>query len=224
MASLLLFPVGVVAGVLAEAAAIEAPISEVRERSKRLGLVAVATGLLFAATPLVVGVNWVLPAYLWFVAITVSLTLTDIDSKLIPNRILFPGTAIALVLLAGGTLLDVLVGNVTVELGDLIRPLLGGGAYFLLLLIMAFVGPEGAMGGGDVKLGFLLGVFTAYPSWDVFMVAVLAAFILGGVVSLLLIITRIRDRKSAIAFGPYLIAGAYVALAWGASIAEWYLG
>jgi leader peptidase (prepilin peptidase)/N-methyltransferase len=44
------------------------------------------------------------------------------------------------------------------------------------------------------------------------------------VVSIVLIVTRIRDRKDAIAFGPYLIAGTYVALAWGATIAEWYLG
>lgn len=215
MASLILFPLGLVVGVIAEAVAIEAPLAEVRRRSNRLALVAVATGLLFAATPLVIGLNWVLPAYLWFVAVTVTLTLTDLDSKLIPNRILFPGTAIALVLLYVGSL---------AEGGALLRPLLGGAAYYLLLLVLALVGPSGAMGGGDVKLGFLLGVFTAYPSWDVLMVAVLAAFVLGGLVSIILIVTRIRDRKDAIAFGPYLIAGAYVALAWGATIAEWYLG
>jgi leader peptidase (prepilin peptidase)/N-methyltransferase len=106
----------------------------------------------------------------------------------------------------------------------LLRPLLGGGAYYLRVLVLALVGPSGAMGGGDVKLGFLLGVFTAYPSWDVMMVSVLAAFLLGGLVSIVLIVTRARDRKDAIAFGPYLIAGAYVGLAWGATIAEWYLG
>jgi leader peptidase (prepilin peptidase)/N-methyltransferase len=215
MASLILFPVGLIVGVIAEAVAIEAPLSRIRERSNRLALVAVGTGLLFAATPLVIGVHWVLPAYLWFVAVTVTLTLTDFDSKLIPNRILFPGTAIALVLLYAGSL---------VEGGALLRPLLGGGAYYLLLLVLALVGPSGAMGGGDVKLGFLLGVFTAYPSWDVMMVSVLAAFLLGGLVSIVLMVTRVRDRKDAIAFGPYLIAGAYVGLAWGATIAEWYLG
>lgn len=215
MASLILFPVGLVVGVLAEAVAIEAPLSEVRERSSRLALVSVATGLLFAATPLVVGVNWVLPAYLWFVALTVTLTLTDIDSKLIPNRILFPGTAVALVLLYAGSL---------IEGQALLRPLLGGAVYYLLLLVLALVGPSGGMGGGDVKLGFLLGVFTAYPSWDTLIVAVLAAFIVGGLVSVVLMVTRIRGRKDAIAFGPYLIVGAYIALAWGAAIADWYVG
>ena len=215
MASLILFPVGLVAGVLAEAVAIGAPVKEVRERSNRLALVVVYTGLLFAATPLVIGVNWVLPAYLWFVALTVTLTLTDIADKLIPNRILFPGTAIAVALLYGGSL---------IEGGALLRPLLGGAAYYAILLVLALVGPSGGMGGGDVKLGFLLGVFTAYPSWDTLIVAVLVAFLVGGLVSLILIVTRLRDRSDAIAFGPYLIWGAYASLAWGASIAEWYLG
>ncbi len=215
MASLILFPVGLAVGVLAETVAIASPLSEVRERSKRLALVVLYTGLLFAATPLVVGINWVLPAYLWFVAVTVTLTLTDIDSKLIPNRILFPGTAIAVVLLYGGSL---------IEGGALLRPVLGGVAYYGILLVLALVGPSGGMGGGDVKLGFLLGVFAAYPSWHTFIVAVLVAFLAGGLVSVILILSRMRDRSDAIAFGPYLIWGAYISLAWGASIAEWYLG
>ena len=224
MVSLLLLPVGLAVGVAVEAAAIDVSVRDVRERSNRLVVVAIATGLLFAATPLVVGVDWVLPAYLWFVALTVTLTLTDLDSKLIPNRILFPGTAIGLVLLYAGNLLDVWVGDGVMTGGDLLRPLLGGAAYYLVLLALALLGPAGALGGGDVKLGFLLGLFTAYQSWDVLVVAILAAFIGGGLVSLLLIITRIRDRKDAIPFGPYLIGGAYFALVWGAAIADWYLG
>ena len=215
MASLILFPVGLVVAVLAEAVAIDAPLREVRERSKRLALVAVYGGLLFAVTPLAIGVNWVLPAYLWFVAVTITLTLTDLDSKLIPNRILFPGTAVGLVLLYGGSL---------IEDGALLRPLLGGAAYYAVLLILALVGPSGGMGGGDVKLGFLLGVFTAYPSWDTLIVAILLSFLVGGLASVILMVTRVRDRRDAIAFGPYLIWGAYASLAWGAAIAEWYLG
>jgi len=224
MVSVLLFPVGMAVGAAVEAAAIDVSFRDVKDRSNRLAIVAVATGLLFAATPLVVGVDWVLPAYLWFVAVTVTLTLTDIDSKLIPNRILFPGIAIGLVLLYGGTLLDVWVGDGALIGGDLLRPLLGGAAYYLVLLALALLGPAGALGGGDVKLGFLLGLFTAYGSWGVLVVAILAAFIGGGLVSLVLIVTRIRNRKDAIPFGPYLVAGAYFALAWGTAIADWYLG
>jgi leader peptidase (prepilin peptidase)/N-methyltransferase len=222
-AALLLFPVGLVAGVLAEAIATQVPLRELRGRSNRVPVVSVATGLLFSATPFVIGVEWVLPAYLCFVALTVTLTLTDFDEKLIPNRILFPGTAIALVLLYGGIVLDAWIGDATLSGIDLLRPLAGGAAYYVLLLVLALVGPAGALGGGDVKLAFLLGAFTAAISFDVLLVAVFAAFIGGGLVSLLLIVFRIRDRKDAIAFGPYMIGGAYFALAWGGVIADWYL-
>jgi len=213
MASLILFPIGLFAGVLAEAVAIDVPPLQLRKESRRLPVVVVATGLLFAATPVVVDVTWVLPAYLWFVAVTVTLTLTDIDSQLIPNRILFPGTVVGVVVLLAGSLVDG---------GALLRPLLGGVAYFALLFVLALVA-RGGFGYGDVKLGFLLGVFVAYPAWEVLTVAVLAAFLLGGLISLVLIVSRLRSRKDAIPFGPYLVVGAYVALAWGSTIADWYL-
>ena len=213
MASLILFPIGLFAGVLAEAVAIDVPPSQLRKESRRLPVVVVATGLLYAATPLVVGVTWILPAYLWFVAVTVTLTLTDIDSQLIPNRILFPGTVVGVVVLLAGSLVDG---------GAMLRPLLGGAAYFALLFVLALIA-RGGFGYGDVKLGFLLGVFTAYPAWEVLIVAVLAAFLLGGLISIVLIVSRLRSRKDAIPFGPYLVIGAYAALAWGSAIADWYL-
>jgi leader peptidase (prepilin peptidase)/N-methyltransferase len=67
--------------------------------SVRYPIVELSTAVLFALTPVVVGVTWVLPAYLWFVGVTVVLTITDIDHKLIPNRILFPGITVGAVLL-----------------------------------------------------------------------------------------------------------------------------
>ncbi|GMQ85684.1 MAG: hypothetical protein BMS9Abin07_1251 [Acidimicrobiia bacterium] len=212
MASLFLFPIGLVAGVLAEAVAIDVAPPQVRKESRRLPIVVAATGLLFAATPLVVDVTWVLPAYLWFVAVTVTLTLTDIDSQLIPNRILFPGTVVGVVLLLAGSL---------IEGGPLLRPLVGGFAYFGLLFVLALIA-RGGFGYGDVKLGFLLGVFTAFVAWEILVVAVFTAFLLGGLISLVLIISRLRSRKDAIPFGPYLVVGSYVALAWGSALADWY--
>jgi leader peptidase (prepilin peptidase)/N-methyltransferase len=174
---------------------------------------AIATAALFAATPVVVGVDWVLPAYLWFVAVTVTLTLTDLDTKLIPNRILFPGTVVGLVLLMGGAV---------IEGGPILRPLAGGAIYFGLLFVLALIA-RGGFGFGDVKLAFTLGLFTSYQSWDTLIVAVLAAFLLGGFVSVFLVVFRIRSRKDAIPFGPYLVAGAYIAIAWAGAIARWYL-
>lgn len=183
--------------------------------SVRYPIVEISTALLFAATPFVIGVSWVLPAYLWFVGVTIALTITDIDHKLIPNRILFPGIVVGAVLLGLGAALD----------GDLLaflRALAGGAIYFMVLLVIALVA-RGGFGFGDVKLGALLGLFTAYLGWGILAVGFLLAFLLGGLVSIILLITRVRGRKDAIPFGPYLIAGSYLALAFGDAIVDWYL-
>ncbi len=213
MVSFALAVVGLIVGVVADRIAADRSFESIRAEPRRTPVVAIATAALFAATPVVVGVDWVLPAYLWFVAVTVTLTLTDLDTKLIPNRILFPGTVVGLVLLMGGAI---------VEGGPILRPLVGGAIYFGLLFVLALIA-RGGFGFGDVKLAFMLGLFTSFQSWDTLIVAILAAFLLGGFVSAFLVVFRIRSRKDAIPFGPYLVAGAYIAIAWAATIARWYL-
>ena len=63
-------------------------------------------GALFGATAAVIGGSWVLPAYLWFAGLTLVLLVIDLDVKRIPNRVLYPGTIGALVLLAAGAAVD----------------------------------------------------------------------------------------------------------------------
>jgi leader peptidase (prepilin peptidase)/N-methyltransferase len=182
--------------------------------SFRYPLVEAATAGLFAAT--IVGTSWTLPAYLWFVGLTIVLVLTDLDLKRIPNAILYPGTIVAIVLLAAGSIADG-------DAGPLWRGLGGGAAYFGLLLVIALIA-RGGFGFGDVKLAFVLGLFAAHRSWESLPVAVFAAFMVGGLVSTALLSARGAGRGDAIPFGPSLVLGAYVAIAWGDAIADWYLG
>ena len=224
--ALVLFMVGLVAGAFANAVALDTSVSAAATtippgdhesvQPLRMPVILAVTGLLFAATPWVVGVSWVLPAYLWFVWLTVTLTITDLDDKLIPNRILFPGAGVGGLLLIVGAGLD---GRPEALIGGF----LGGVVYFVVLYGIARMA-RGEFGLGDVKLAFLLGVFTSYQGWDELFVAFVAAFVLGGVVSLAFLVTGTRNRKDAIPFGPFLVAGAYIGLARGASIVAWYLG
>jgi leader peptidase (prepilin peptidase)/N-methyltransferase len=184
--------------------------------SARYPIVEVATGGLFAATALVIGAAWVLPAYLWFVGVTVVLTLTDLDHKLIPNRILFPGSAAGAVLLGVGAFIDA-------EPASFLRALLGATAYFGALLAVALIA-KGGFGFGDVKLAWFLGLYSAYLGWSELLVATFVPFAVGGVVSIFLLVTRIKGRKDAIPFGPYMVIGAYIAIAAGRQITDWYLG
>lgn len=156
----------------------------------------------------------VLPAYLVFAATMVTLTITDLGTKLIPNRILGPATVAGVVLLTAG-------GLITAEFTALGRAAVGGIAYFGVLFILALVG-RGAMGFGDVKMSFIIGVFTGYVSLGYVLIAGIGAFIVAGLVSVVLIVTRRSTRKDMIPFGPFMTGAGLVAVIYGQLILDWY--
>lgn len=184
--------------------------------SIRYPLVEAATAALFAVTVAVVGVEAVLPAYLWFVGVSMTLVLTDLDVQRIPNRILYPGTVVGAVLLFGGAVLDG-------EIGAFWRAVAGGTVYFVLFLLLALVA-RGGFGFGDVKLAFFLGMFLTYQSWRVLGAGIALGIATGGFVAILLLVTRKAGRKAKIPFGPAMVFGAFLALAVGQELADWYLG
>jgi leader peptidase (prepilin peptidase)/N-methyltransferase len=124
--------------------------------------------------------------------------------------------AISFPLLAAGWLLDQESGSLLIAAG-------GAAAYFGLMYVLALIA-RGGLGFGDVKLAILIGAFTGFLGWDHVLVAGFGAFLIGGTVSLVLLVTRLRSRKDAIAFGPFMIAASILAVLWGTPITEWYLG
>lgn len=184
--------------------------------SVRYPLVEAATGVLFAVTAVVIGPTWDLPAHLWFVAVTIVLILTDLDHHRIPNRILLPGTAVGFLLLGAGAALE---GRLSDVLVGLVAAAVNFSVFFLIALAA-----RGGFGMGDVKLAFLLGLFTGYHGWPRTALASFLAFLIGGFVSLVLIVFRRRGRKDAIAFGPPMVVGAWFSITLGEKIINWYLG
>jgi leader peptidase (prepilin peptidase)/N-methyltransferase len=182
----------------------------------RYPVVEALTGALFAAAVFVIGTQWVLGAYWWGIAVTMALALADLDHRRIPNAILYPGTVVGSILLVGGAVLD----GTAADLG---RAGLGAVIYFGALLVLALAA-RGGFGMGDVKLAVLLGLLTAYRSWDALAVAAFGGFVLGGLVSVALLAMRRVGRKSTIPFGPSMIAAAYLAVPYAESVVDWYLG
>ena len=163
----------------------------------------VAGGLFVGATGLV-GLQWSLPAYLWFVSVTVALGAIDVRRRLIPNRILLPGTGVGIALLAAAA-------GMQGRLVDLPEALLAGLGYFSALLVPALL-TGGAIGMGDVKLAFLLGAFAGYGSWEAAVAAGIGAFILAGAGAVLLILFRLLTRHDAIPFGPFMVTAGWIAI------------
>jgi leader peptidase (prepilin peptidase)/N-methyltransferase len=172
----------------------------------------VLSGLIPAAVPSL----WLMPAYLVFLWVMILLTVTDLDTKLIPNRILGPATMIGVALLVPGHFIDP-------SGGDLIDGAIGGVSYFVVMFLLALI-VKGGLGFGDVKLAFIIGVFVGYLSLGHVLVAGMGSFLIGGAVAAFLLITRRQGRKDAIPFGPFMTTAAVVALFFGQDVINWYLG
>ena len=185
-------------------------------QSLRNGVVVVVTIALFCVITLVSSHIALVPAYLLFGAAMVLLTLTDLDTLLLPNRILWPATWM------GGLLL--LVGALVA--GEWSSFLRGGAAavvYFAVMFVLALIA-AGALGFGDVKLAFVIGLFAGFLGWGHLAVASIGAFILGGVIAVLLLLFRRASRKDAIPFGPFMTSAALIAVVFGDAIVDWYVG
>jgi leader peptidase (prepilin peptidase)/N-methyltransferase len=68
----------------------------------------------------------------------------------------------------------------------------------------------------------LLGLYLGWLGWSSVAVGAFAGFLLGGLVGALLMVLKLADRKSRIPFGPYMLAGAFLAVFAAAPIAHWY--
>ena len=94
----------------------------------------------------------------------------------------------------------------------------GAMASVAIMLVIYWVS-RGGMGFGDVKLAFVLGVWLGFEQS---LLCLLLAFILGGVVGVLLLLTGLKTRKDAIPFGPYLCVSGWVSFLCGKELIDWY--
>ncbi|MGJ7442090.1 prepilin peptidase [Aquipuribacter sp. MA13-6] len=187
--------------------------------SPRYPLVEAGTGLAFAAVVLAVltagPTPWVIPALLYLAAVSIALSLIDIDCKRLPDAIVLPSYPVVLALLAVASWGE----------GDwwsLARAAIGALAGFAFFFLLAFVYPAG-MGFGDVKLAGVLGAVMAWYGWGTLVVGTFLGFLLGGLVGIALIALRLGTRKTLIPFGPYMMLGAWLAVGFGEGLSDLYL-
>jgi leader peptidase (prepilin peptidase) / N-methyltransferase len=177
--------------------------------SPRYPLTELSVGLLYAATVLVL---WDEPGEvalgLVFVSLLAAVTLTDLERRIIPNKILVVG-AVAAVAIAAVS-----------DPGSLPERAIAAAAAGGLLFAAALAYPRG-MGLGDVKLAATMGLFLGREVGPALFVALLA----GALVGLAMIAAGgAAARKRAIPFGPFLALGGVVGLLYGNQLVDWYLG
>lgn len=179
----------------------------------------------------------------FFVTVLMTLFLTDFKKMLIPDRIVLPAILIGTIYLVALTIYKLVylyfylsqtaVGQKLLPpysnffqrhaviiaeplFGSILSAILIGGFFMALIAVTKGKG----MGGGDVKLGALMGLVLGFPQS---LVAVMLAFLSGATISLILIFSGKKHFGQSIPFGPFLVLGSLITLFWGNQILDWYL-
>ncbi|MEO8458094.1 MAG: A24 family peptidase, partial [Chloroflexota bacterium] len=149
----------------------------------------------------------------FFATVFLTLTLTDVDRHLLPNRIIFPAMLAAIALSWGwpdNSVLAIIAGGIVAII-----------ISFLLILLSIPFGGAKAFGMGDVKMIILIGFVVGLPS---VIVGIMIGTLVAAAFALIAIITRAKSRTDYIPHGPFLAIGAVVALFWGPAIWAAYTG
>ena len=191
--------------------------------------VEIATGILFIIVfSIQYSVFSIFYLLFWFYIVSALIVIFVYDLKhyIIPDKVIYPAIAITFIYRMFEILkfshLD-LIGNWKLEIGNLItvfNPFIAAilaSAFFLSIVLLTH---GRGMGGGDVKLGFLMGLILG---WPLVLIALFLSFIIGSVIGIFLILVGNKKMKSMIPFGPFLVLGTFIALFWGKGIMEWYL-
>ena len=175
--------------------------------SVRYPLVELLTGVLFALVTwraVQLGQLAAVPALLVFTALGIALAAIDLDVRRLPNALVLPAYPVIAALLG-------IAAAIQDDWWSLARAGLGGIALFAFFFVVATLSP-GGMGFGDVKWAGVVGMVLGYLSWGALVIGAFAGFFLGAVVGILVMATGSGGRKTALPFGPFMVAGALAAL------------
>ena len=181
----------------------------------RHSLVEMALALLFALLYNFYNDNFVkLALSSFFTSVLLLVTVTDLEHRLIPNRAILPAIAVAAVaspLWFGPGWWLAFVGGA-----------IGYGFFWLTVQLgERFLG-RGAMGWGDVKLAAFVGLITGFPG---IVTALVITIITGGVISLVLLVTRLVNLRSGIPYGPFICLGGFITMLYGQQLmARFFFG
>ena len=143
--------------------------------------------------------------YLFMIASFIVIFFTDLKYGIIPDKIVVPSILITFLWL---------IAN---RQSPIANHLLSGVGAFLFFIVISYgfyiLTKKQSMGGGDIKLSFLLGLFLGFPG---ILVALYLAFLTGGIIAIILIIWKKKAfLKDTLPFGPFLITGAIISLFFG---------
>jgi len=153
-------------------------------------------------------------AYLFTItSLLIIIFIFDLKWYLIPDKVLFWAVGATAVFHLYSFVFDLYSKG---QISNFLFSALGASGFFLAIFLLT--GGK-AMGFGDVKLAFFMGLFLGWPK---IITALFLAFLIGAIIGLILIIGKKKQLKSEVPFGPFLITGLFITFFWGEKILNYY--
>ena len=142
--------------------------------------------------------------YLLLTPMILSAFIIDYKEQIIPNRLNLTIFETGLIFLfAAG------IFNVNIAINMFLGMIAGGGAFLLITLIGGLIAGKEAMGFGDVKLMAGLGLYFGLANT---VLITLVAFLLGAIISIILLVTKVRKTSEYIPFGPFIVMACFIVM------------
>lgn len=175
--------------------------------SVKYPLVEIIAGLMYLVLFIYFGFSIEFLLYSFLLSLLIVISFIDIEHKIIPNKIILTGLIV-------GAIFRVLMFNYGVW-DYVIGFVLGGGVLLLISLLSG-----GGMGGGDIKLMAMIGLFIG---WKLTLLTLFIAALLGAVGGIILIALKIKTRKDYIPFGPYISVACIISILYGYDLLNLYI-
>lgn len=179
--------------------------------SFRYPVVEVASALMLVLVYMKFGPTIEFFGYGYFCLALLVIFFTDIDKRIIPDRVIYPSLVLGLIF--------------TALTREIVSGLLGMVLGFCVLFFVGWLGrlifKKEAMGGGDIKMAAVVGIFLG---WKLLLVSLFLSVVLGAVVGAAIMALRGKKGGSEIPFGSFIAVGSIISLFWGAQLIRIYLG
>ncbi len=181
--------------------------------SVRYPVVEILAAALLLIAYLMYGLTTAFPFYAVLFLGLLALSLIDLEHYILPNRIVFPMAVFGIIF--------ELLFQVIPLWRSLLGLAIGGGLLVLIAVGGKWVFGKEAMGGGDIKLTAMMGLYIGYPY---IMLMFFMAAVAASLVGIVMMIGWGKRGRDPIPFGPFLALGCILTLLFGKPLLDWYLG
>ena len=184
--------------------------------SYRYSFVEILTGVITVLLYITYGISFEFIFFLSLIYILIPCFFIDLDHMIIPNGLVITGSVLFII---GFTYKLLVIKEGLID--HLIGGLAGGGIMLLIYFLGLLIYKKEALGFGDVKLFFVIGLFLGLK---LTAIAFLYSIFSGALIGIIIMVKTKKKGKTEMPFGPFIVLGSILSLFIGNMMYNWYMG